>query len=126
VDRAKNLKPFSACSPVQWLGPHRTAKKPNRTIGRASERESHIPEWLIKAKTEMVDKGLISVGGSVARKQLGDATCNASRRVVNSPPKSITTLAVLEISVLDSVFHTRFVMSRRRNRACIPSMLRPT
>jgi transposase len=31
------------------------------------------------------------------------------RRFVNSPPKSITTLAVLEISVLDFDFHTRFV-----------------
>ena len=41
---------------VQWIGPHRTANqlaKPNRTIGRAiRERESHIPEWLLKAKTK--------------------------------------------------------------------------
>ena len=28
--------------------------KPNRTIGRAQARESHIPEWLLKQKHQKV------------------------------------------------------------------------
>jgi len=48
--------------------------KPNPTIGRASWRESQIPEWLGKAKTKTVDKSVSLVaGGAVSCKQPGDA-----------------------------------------------------
>jgi hypothetical protein len=56
----------------QWLGPHLSASfagKPNQTIGRARRyqvRESHIPEWLQKAKAKQ--RSLIGVQG----KRCGD------------------------------------------------------
>jgi hypothetical protein len=51
----RRLQDENLVSLVQWLGPHRTAKhrqaQPDHRPHRR-ERESHIPEWLLKAQTE--------------------------------------------------------------------------
>ncbi len=72
VDRVETRN-VSLRSPFQWLGPHRLTK-PNRTIGRASERESQIPEWQEKQKTKTVDKMAFVASSAVTGQQLGDAT----------------------------------------------------
>lgn len=38
------------------------------------QRESHIPEWLLEAKTEMVDKGELAWADRLLGKQLGEPT----------------------------------------------------